>query len=107
LPIAPSGFLEGSALTGGNGQVITANGGGGWSWATPTSVPTWFPIAPAAPAGALDMNSNDLTNVANFSWGASLGTTEFKGMTASAPSGSIQGSIPINIGGNTYYIPYY
>ena len=106
LPIAPSGFLEGSALTGGAGQVITANGGGGWSWQTPTSVPTWFPIAPAAPTGALDMNSNDLTNVANFSWGASAGSTEYLGTTAGIPA-TIQGSIPINIGGNTYYIPYY
>jgi hypothetical protein len=107
LPLqVSSGFADGVG-TGGAGQVITANGAGGWSWDTPASIPTWFSVAPSAPSGSLDMNSNNLSNVSNFSWGTASGTTEYLGTTAPVPSGSIQGSIPITIGLNTYYIPYY
>jgi hypothetical protein len=107
MPIAPSGFLDNSSLGGAAGQVITATGFNTWSWATPAAIPTWFSVAPSSPAGALDMNANHLSNVSNFSWGLASGTTEYLGTPQAAPSGSPVGSIPITIGGTTYYIPFY
>ena len=107
MPIAPSGFLDNVSLGGSAGQVITATGFNTWSWQTPAGIPTWFSSAPSSPAGALDMNANHLSNVSNFSWGLASGTTEYLGTPQAAPSGSPVGSIPITIGGTTYYIPFY
>jgi hypothetical protein len=52
------------------------------------------------------MNSNNLTQVANFSWGAASGTTEYLGTLSGIPT-TIDRSIPIVVGGITYYIPLY
>lgn len=101
IPINPTGFCD-SAGTGSASQVITANGSGGWSWGN-VSIPSWFSMA----SGNLDMNNYNLSNVANFSWGASSGTTEYLGTTVPFSSGTMMGAIPITIGGNTYYLPYY
>jgi hypothetical protein len=107
VPLAPSSGISDGSTTGSAGQVVTAIGGGNWQWQSPPSVPTWFSSAPAAPSGSLNMNDNHLSNVANFSWGAASGTTEYLGSSAAAPTTSIAGSIPITIGATTYYIPYY
>lgn len=107
MPFAPSsGFLDGAG-TGSAGQVITALGGGNWNWASPTPVPTWFSSAPSYPSGSLTMNDNNLTNVRDFSWGASGGTTEYLGTPSFGIPGSLVANIPIVIGGINYYIPLY
>jgi len=107
LPIAPSSGISDGSTTGSAGQYLSATGGGQVQWQTLSSAPTWFPIAPSAPGGSLDMNNNNLSNVANFSWGASGGTTEYLGTTTGGAPGSLVASIPIIIGGITYYIPLY
>jgi len=112
LPIAPASGISDGITTGSVGQVITANGSSGWSWQTPSAPPA-DSLSAVLSAGnnaggnGIDMNSNNLINARNFSWGFAGGTTEFAGTTAPAPSGSAIGSIPIDIGGTTYYIPYY
>jgi hypothetical protein len=107
MPIAPSGFLEGTALTGSAGQVITANGSGGWSWQTPSTandLAAVLSVGNSAGSSSLNMNNNDITGIQGFTWN---GNATFSGTTQPPPSGSIQGSIPVIIGSSTYYIPYY
>lgn len=112
MPIAPNSGICDAIGTGSVGQVITASGSGGWSWQTPATPPpdslsAVLSAGNNAGGNSIDMNSNNLTNARNFSWGFAGGTTEYAGTTSSGPIGSAVGSIPIDIGGTTYYIPYY
>jgi hypothetical protein len=108
MPIAPnSGILDSTGTTGGVGQVLTANGSGGWAWNTPATANDLAAVLSAgnsAGSSSLNMNNNDITGIQGFTWN---GNATFAGTTQPIPTGSIQGSIPVIIGSSTYYIPYY
>jgi hypothetical protein len=107
MPIAPNSGILDATGTGGAGQVITANGSGGWSWQTPSTandLAAVLSVGNSAGSSSLNMNSNDITGIQGFTWS---GNATFSGTTQPIPTGSIQGSIPVIIGSSTYYIPYY